>query len=138
MRSNGNRQLRLAVRPETTVRVSRDTWGLCETKVPEPGPGQVLVRNMYVSVDPAMRGWIRPTPTYVEPVEVGSVMRAGTVGRVVSSKHADFQEGDYVSDVAGNIGFQDYGLSDRTGLPLAIAMAHTAQRVSSTFSSVGL
>ena len=109
--------------------VSRDTWELCETKVPDPGPGQVLVHNMYVSVDPAMRGWIRPTPTYVEPVDVGSVMRAGTVGRVVSSQHADFQEGDYVSDVAGNIGFQDYGLSDGAGLlkidPGAAAPLHS-------------
>lgn len=64
MRSDVNRQLRLAVRPETTAMVSRVTWELCEAKVPEPGPGQVLVRNMYVSVDPAMRGWIRP-PAYL-------------------------------------------------------------------------
>jgi NADPH-dependent curcumin reductase CurA len=116
MRSDVNRQLRLAIRPETTALVTRNTWELCEARVPEPGPGQILVRNMYVSIDPAMRGWIRPTPTYVEPVEVGSVMRAGTVGRVISSKHADFRDGDYVSDVAGNIGFQDYGLSDGAGL----------------------
>lgn len=116
MGSNLNRQLRLAVRPEATAMVGPDTWQVCEAKVPEPSPGQILVRNMYVSVDPAMRGWIRPVFTYVEPVEVGAVMRAGTVGRVVSSKHPDFRDGDYVSDVAGNIGFQDYGLSDGAGL----------------------
>jgi NADPH-dependent curcumin reductase len=55
-------------------------------------------------------------PTYVEPVAIGAVMRAGTVGEVVTSRHPDFRQGDYVSDVAGNIGFQDYGVSDGAGL----------------------
>ena len=116
MESKVNRQLCLAVRPEAKAMVTERTWEIRESRVPEPGPGQILVRNIFVSVDPAMRGWIRPTSTYVEPVEVGAVMRAGTVGRIAASRHADFREGDYVSDVAGNIGFQDYGLSDGTGI----------------------
>lgn len=111
-----NRQLRLALRPENTEMVNEHTWQISDGPIPEPATGQLLVRNIYVSVDPAMRGWIRPVATYVEPVEIGAVMRAGTVGRVVSSKHPEFREGDYVSDVAGNIGYQDYGLSDGVGL----------------------
>lgn len=113
---NLNRQLRLKARPAGVAMPGPDTWEIVEADVPEPAQGQVLVRNLYVSVDPAMRGWIRPAPTYIEPVPLGGVMRAGTVGRVVASRRADFAEGDYVSDVAGGLGFQDFGLSDGSEL----------------------
>lgn len=116
MPRNTNRQLCLARRPGPADPVSDQTWEIREAPIPAPADGQVLIRNLYVSVDPAMRGWIRPIATYVDPVPVGGVMRAGTVGRVEESRHPSFRAGDYVSDCSGSLGFQDYALSDGSNL----------------------
>jgi NADPH-dependent curcumin reductase CurA len=102
-----NKQWLLAKRPfgEPT----KDTWELVESQVPEINSGEVLVKVLYVSLDPAMRGWLNDAKSYIEPVQIGAVMRAGTVGKVVASKNDKFSEGDYV---CGYEGVQEYGVSD--------------------------
>src|SRR4029077_1394811 len=84
-------------------------WAFQTDPVPEPADGQFLVRVVHISLDPAMRGWMNDQRSYVPPVGIGEVMRAGGVGRVVASRHGDFNEGDHVS---GIFGVQDYALSD--------------------------
>jgi NADPH-dependent curcumin reductase CurA len=88
-------------------------WAFRTEPVPEPGEGQFLVRVMYISLDPAMRGWMNDARSYVPPVGIGEVMRAGGVGRVVASRHPDFAVGNHVSGV---FGVQDYALSDGRGV----------------------
>jgi NADPH-dependent curcumin reductase CurA len=104
---NRNRQFRLAARPVGMVK--RSDFDFTSSAVPEPGEGQVLIRVMYVSLDPAMRGWMNEGRSYMPPVAIGEVMRAGTAGRVVRSNNPRFAEGDYV---AGWGGVQDYVVSD--------------------------
>jgi NADPH-dependent curcumin reductase CurA len=106
-----NRQWRLAARPKG-LPVATD-WAFRTEPVPEPGEGQFLVRVMYISLDPAMRGWMNDARSYVPPVGIGEVMRAGGVGRVVASQHPDFAVGNHVSGV---FGVQDYALSDGRGV----------------------
>lgn len=77
--------------------------------VPEPADGEFLVRNLYLSVDPAMRGWVNDAPNYSPPVPVGDVMRAIAVGEVIESRHADYAPGDLV---CGTFGWQHYATSD--------------------------
>jgi NADPH-dependent curcumin reductase CurA len=106
-----NRQWRLAARPKG-LPVATD-WAFRTEPVPELGEGQFLVRVMYISLDPAMRGWMNDARSYVPPVGIGEVMRAGGVGRVVASQHPDFAVGNHVSGV---FGVQDYALSDGRGV----------------------
>jgi NADPH-dependent curcumin reductase CurA len=94
-----NKQIRLASRPEGLP--TDDSWSLDEAPVPEPGDGQVLVKISHVSLDPAMRSWMNEGTTYIEAVEVGDVMRAGTVGTVIKSRSPSFEEGDAVRGVLG-------------------------------------
>ena len=103
MQHRNNRQVRLKSRP--TGIPQAEHFEIVEAPVPEPAQDEVLVRNIYLSVDPAMRGWVNAAAGYVEPVAVGAVMRAGAVGRVEMSRHPDFSAGDYV---AGMFGWQDY------------------------------
>lgn len=102
-----NHQFRLAARP-VGMPTAAD-WARTEEAVPEPGEGAVLTRVLYISLDPAMRGWMNEGRSYVPAVAVGEVMRALGVGRVVASRHPGFAEGDYVS---GLFGVQEYALSD--------------------------
>jgi NADPH-dependent curcumin reductase CurA len=74
-----------------------------------PAEGQILVRNHYISLDPAMRGWMNDVRSYVPPIKLGEVMRAGAVGEVVASHHPDWQEGDHA---VGMFGVQDYAVVD--------------------------
>jgi NADPH-dependent curcumin reductase CurA len=106
-----NRQWRLAARPKG---LPKDTdWGFGTEAVPEPADGQILVRVRYISLDPAMRGWMNDGRSYVPPVGIDEVMRAGGAGTVVASRHADFAVGDHVT---GTFGVQDYALSDGRGV----------------------
>ncbi|AOK07609.1 NADP-dependent oxidoreductase [Burkholderia sp. AU28942] len=90
--------------------------------VPVPGPGQVLLRTVWLSLDPYMRGRMSDAPSYAPPVELGDVMVGGTVSRVVASNLPAYREGDLV--VAGG-GWQDYSLSDGSDLiPLGGDFAH--------------
>jgi hypothetical protein len=100
-----NRQFRLAERPQGLPKKS--DWELVSEAVAEPGNDEILVAVEYISLDPAMRGWMNAGKSYIKPVEIGEVMRAGTAGTVLKSNHADFAEGDKVS---GNFGVQTHAV----------------------------
>ena len=87
--TNQNRQFKLAARPVGMVK--RSDFEFTSTAVPEPGPGQVLIRVMYVSLDPAMRGWMNEGRSYIPPVALGEVMRAGTAGKVVKLEQPELR-----------------------------------------------
>ncbi|MDB1086075.1 NADP-dependent oxidoreductase [Streptomyces sp. ACA25] len=112
--SHSNLQFRLAARPEGLPRAS--DWERVEEPAGEPGDGEFLVRVVYVSLDPAMRGWMNAGKSYIPPVEIGEVMRAGAVGQVVASRHPGFAVGEYVS---GGFGVQQYCVSDGRGVTKA-------------------
>ncbi len=90
-----NHQIRLAARPIGLPK--RSDWQFTETPVPEPRDGEILAKVLYLSLDPAMRGWMNEGKSYIAPVGIGEVMRAGGVGKVVASKHPGFAVGDYVT-----------------------------------------
>src|SRR5277367_2951337 len=96
-----NRQWLLARRPQGAIQDS--DFQFVETDVPEPGAGEVLVRNLMLSCDPTQRGWIA-FDTYLPAVEIGEVVRSMGAGRIVASNHPDFAVGDIVS---GLVGWQD-------------------------------
>ncbi|MEO8145408.1 MAG: NADP-dependent oxidoreductase [Betaproteobacteria bacterium] len=100
-----NRQYRLAARP---VGLAKTTdWKLTTEPVPDPADGQVLVKVLQLSLDPAMRGWMNEGRSYIPPVGIGEVMRAGGVGKVAASRNPAFAIGDLV---AGGFGIQEYCL----------------------------
>jgi NADPH-dependent curcumin reductase len=102
-----NRQFRRAARP---VGLPKSTdWAFGQEPVKAPNEGEVLVKVHCISLDPAMRGWMNEGKSYIPPVALGEVMRAGTAGVVVESKNARFAKGDYV---VGIHGVQEYGVSD--------------------------
>jgi NADPH-dependent curcumin reductase len=98
-----NSQIRLAARPHGLPKDS--DWELTEEPVADPADGQAVVQTVYISLDPAMRGWMNEGRSYIQPVAIGDVMRAGAIGRVVASKHPELAEGDHVT---GNWGIQEY------------------------------
>src|SRR3954463_16473138 len=105
-----NRQFRLARRPVGMP--TRADWQETTEPVPTAPPGGVLVRTLALSLDPAMRGWMNEGKSYIPPVGIGEVMRAGGIGRVVASSHARYPEGSLVS---GALGVQDYAALDPDG-----------------------
>jgi NADPH-dependent curcumin reductase CurA len=102
-----NRQFRLAARPVGMAKAS--DWNMTTEPVADPADGQVLVKVLQLSLDPAMRGWMNEGRSYIAPVGIGEVMRAIGIGRVVASKNAAFAAGDLV---AGSYGIQEYCLVD--------------------------
>jgi NADPH-dependent curcumin reductase CurA len=94
-----NHAFRLKARPQGMPK--RSDFDYVDEPVPEPADGEVLVQVLYLSLDPAMRGWMNDARSYIPPVGIGEVMRAGGVGRVVKSKHSRFAEGDHVSGMTG-------------------------------------
>ncbi|SMF45675.1 MULTISPECIES: NADP-dependent oxidoreductase [unclassified Pseudomonas] len=106
-----NRRFLLAKRPVGAVR--RDDFSFEAVPAEQPGEGQILVRNLYLSLDPAMRGWMNEGKSYIPPVALGQVMRALGVGEVVASNHPDYKPGDHVS---GPLGVQDYFTGEPQGL----------------------
>jgi len=100
-----NHQFRLAARPVGLPK--RSDWNYVEEPVREPGPGEVLVKTLYLSLDPAMRGWMNEGRSYIAPVGIGDVMRAGGAGRVIASGNPAFAVGDHVTGV---LGAQEYAL----------------------------
>jgi NADPH-dependent curcumin reductase len=106
-----SRQWRLAARPVGKIRES--DFELIEAPVPEPGDGQFVVAVTHISLDPAMRGWMNAGRSYIPPVEIGEVMRALTLGRVIESRNEQFAVGDLVQ---GTFGVTEHALSDGAGV----------------------
>jgi hypothetical protein len=106
-----NHQVRLAARPSGLPKDS--DWELTEEPLPTPAPGEFLTAVSYISLDPAMRGWMNAGASYIDPVEIGEVMRAANVGRVVASEHPGFAPGEHVY---GTFGVQEFALSDGKGV----------------------
>jgi NADPH-dependent curcumin reductase CurA len=107
--SSSNRRWILRSRPQGLPQ--RDDFELREEPLAEPAAGQFVVKNLYLSCDPAQRSWLA-RDTYVPKIALGETMRAGAAGQVVASRHDGFREGDVVF---GMFGWQDYALSDGTG-----------------------
>ncbi|MDD5564221.1 MAG: NADP-dependent oxidoreductase [Thermoanaerobaculaceae bacterium] len=101
-----NRQITLAARPVGFPKVS--DFHLVYSPVPSPGEGEVLVRSVYLSLDPYMRGRMNAAESYARPVAIGEVMTGGAVASVVESRHADFFAGDFVE---GMLGWQEYAIA---------------------------
>ena len=106
-----NRRVLLAQRPQGLPDAS--TFEVDEQEVGDPGDGEVLVRVSHISLDPAMRGWMNEGESYIPPVGLGEVMRAGAVGEVVASATPSFAEGDHVY---GTFGVQHYAVTDGRGM----------------------
>jgi NADPH-dependent curcumin reductase len=126
MSALSNRQVRLKTRPNGIPQAEH--FEIVDSAVPDIADGQFLVRNDYLSVEPAMRGWVSAVANYSKPVGIGDVMRAFTAGTVVKSRHAGYAEGDAVM---GLFGWQDYAVSDgsnvtrkikETDLPLSLSL----------------
>ena len=116
-------EVRLAQRPDGYP--DESTWSIERTEVPDPGPGELVVKVQHISLDPAMRGWLNDVRSYIPPVGLGEVMRAFAAGEVVASNNDDFAVGDVVSGV---FGVREYALSDGQGvtrLDLDVAPATT-------------
>ncbi len=106
-----NRQWRLRRRPVGDI--SAGDLELVTEPVSVPGPGEILVRNVYLSLDPTNRIWMSDQEQYMPPVRIGDVMRGGTIGVVEVSNHPDFAVGDYVRPGIG--GWQDYSIARSDG-----------------------
>ncbi len=105
-----NRQWLLKARPAGMVDSSNFEW--TEGDVPRPADGEFLVRNLYLSLDPAMRTWMTAMRSYIPPVEIGEVMRGACVGEIVESRLEGYEPGERV---LGTFGWQDYAVSDGGG-----------------------
>ena len=111
-----NRQVTLARRPRGMVQAG--DFAVVEAPVPEPGEGEIRVALHYVSLDPAMRGWIAEGKSYVPPVAIGEVMRAYAVGIIDKSNHPDYRVGEAIQ---GLLGVQQYAVAKaRTGRVLKV------------------
>ncbi|NPC55402.1 NADP-dependent oxidoreductase [Caenimonas soli] len=98
-----NHQVRLAKRPTGTP--TREDWSFTTEPVAEPAAGGVLVKTLALSLDPAMRGWMNDAKSYIPPVGIGEVMRAGGIGKVIASQNPQYAVGDLVS---AGLGIQEY------------------------------
>lgn len=105
-----NKQLIFKKRPIGTP--DQSTWDLEKNTIPVPEDGQFVIENHYISLDPAMRGWMNDSKSYIPPIQIGEVMRAGSVGQVMESKNPNFKKGDFVT---GWGGVQQYTLCDGKG-----------------------
>ncbi|MFA5906080.1 MAG: NADP-dependent oxidoreductase [Desulfobacula sp.] len=121
-----NRQVLLKHRPKGIP--DRHHFEIIETPIPRINNGQVLIRNLYLSVEPAMRGWVSAEANYADPVPIGAVMRSFAVGKVMQSRQSEYRKGDIVT---GMFGWQDCfcaeaGQIDRkvmeTDLPMTTAL----------------
>jgi NADPH-dependent curcumin reductase len=106
-----NTRVLLASRPVGLP--TRDSWTIETVPAGKPGEGEFLAEVLYLSLDPAMRGWIKEGKSYIDPVEIGDVMRAGGVGRVVDSNNPSFAVGDHVLGISG---VQSHWISNGKGV----------------------
>jgi len=105
------RSIRLKSRPEGAA--TEENFELASETLPEPKDGEILVRVGWLSLDPYMRGRMSAAKSYADPVEIGGVMTAQCVARVIASKNPDFAEGDIVM---GGFGWADHAISDGAGV----------------------
>ena len=113
-----NRQVRLKSRSREIPQAG--DFEIFEAAVPDLAENEVLVRNIFLSVDPAMRGWIVDTVGYSAPVAIGEVMRSFCCGRVVASRSPKYSEGELV---AGMFGWQDYAAVEDSAIERRITEA---------------
>ncbi len=106
-----SREIRLKSRPEKWP--SAENFELVEGPVPEPQAGEILVKNLYMSVDPYMRGRMRGAKSYADAWQIGEVMQGGAVGEVIASQSPDFAVGDYV--ITG-LGWREHSVSSTEGI----------------------
>src|ERR1700723_2491832 len=106
-----NHKFLLAARPVGMPKGS--DWTYVEEPAPEPKGGELLVQILYISLDPAMRGWVNEARSYIPPVAIGEVMRALGLGVVTASRNPRFAVGDHVTGV---FGVQEYALTDGSGV----------------------
>jgi NADPH-dependent curcumin reductase CurA len=106
-----NHKFELATRPSGLPK--RSDWNYKEEPVRDPGEGELVVKILYISLDPAMRGWMNEGKSYIASVAIGEVMRALALGRVISSKNSKFAAGDHVYGV---LGVQEYAVTNGNGL----------------------
>ncbi len=106
-----NRQVRLVCRPAGLPGAA--DFEIAQSPAGEPGPGQIRVRNIYLSVEPAMRGWVNAVANYAEPVALGAVMRSFTAGRIDASNDSRYPVGTMVT---GIFGWQDYAVADASAI----------------------
>ena len=111
MSNSINRQFKLAKRPVGMVK--RSDFDFSEAPMPSAGDGEVLIKVLYISLDPAMRGWMNEGKSYIPPVAIGEVMRAGAAGIVIASNNPTLAVGEHVT---GSLGVQDYAISNGKGL----------------------
>lgn len=126
-----NTQIILKSRPVGIPQVEH--FERTESHIPDPIEGQFLVRNRYISIDPAMRGWANVAKNYSEPVALGAVMRAVTAGEVIASRHPDFSIGDRV---VGTFGLQEYAVDDGSMLRFKVPDLQGADIPLETFLGV--
>ena len=105
-----NTVMKLVKRPNGVP--TKDTWEFETTEIPKAAEGTFVVKQIYVSLDPAMRGWMNDAKSYIAPIALGDVMRAGSVGKVIDSQHPRFKVGDYV---VGTGGVQKYAQTNGKG-----------------------
>jgi NADPH-dependent curcumin reductase CurA len=128
-----SREIRLARRPVGLPRES--DFDLVEVRIPEPKEGEVLVRNLYLSVDPYMRGRMTERKSYVPPFQVGEALSGACVGKVVASESRAFQAGDHV---VGSQGWREYYLSSGEDLILIDPKIAPVQAYLGTLGMPGL
>lgn len=102
-----NRYVVLRARPDPEV--TADLFETVEVPMPDPGPGEMLIRVIWLSIDPAMRGWIASAANYQQPVPIGAPMTSFTVGEIIASNHPDYDVGEIVQ---GRQGWRSYAISD--------------------------
>ena len=100
-----NRKILLARRPVEMF--TESCFEVVDEAIPEPGDGEAVVQVEYLSLDPAMRGWVRDEPSYLPPVQIGEVMRSGAAGHVVASRNPAFPVG---TAVMGMLGWQEHAV----------------------------
>jgi NADPH-dependent curcumin reductase CurA len=130
MAGSVNRQILLQSRPDGAPRL--DNFELTERPTPQPGEGEALMRILYLSLDPYMRGRMSAAKSYAKPVEIGQPMVGGTVGEIVESRNAKYSVGDIV---LGYGGWQEYALSNGAGLR---KLDPTAAPVSTALGVLGM
>ncbi len=125
---NANRQWVLKRRPVGNIK--NGDLELVETPLPVPGPGEVLIRTLYLSLDPTNRIWMSDMEQYMPPVQLGDVMRGGTIGVVEQSNNPDYKPGDIVNGIAG---WQEYSVA-----PMAQKIAKSPLPLTANMSVLGM